>query len=110
MQPSEPFVRARCILRRLDDARRDGIDPGATGGVVDRKETGGRGEAALRERREDRRCAGVGVLGDSRRNADASSQAGERGAPFLGEELRFLPAVAPGATPVVSLVVTLGDE
>ena len=51
---TEAFVAFRRVHRGLDDARRDGVDPDAAGGVLDGQRPGGRGQAALGQRGQDR--------------------------------------------------------
>src|SRR6185437_5675808 len=49
--------------RSFDDARKDGVDPDAEGGVLDRQRPGGRGQAALGQRGQHRGRAGTGGSG-----------------------------------------------
>ena len=56
--------------RSPDDAREDGVDPDAEGGVLDRQRPGGRGQAALGQRGHHRGRAGTGGSGAGGRDVD----------------------------------------
>ena len=58
----EELVGLLGVHRGLDDARRDGVDADAAGGVLDRQRLGGRLQAALGQRGQRRGNLGVGVV------------------------------------------------
>ena len=67
---TESVIAFRRVHRRLDDARRDRVDPDAAGGVLDGQRPGGRGQAALGQRGQHRGRAGVRDLRDRGRDVD----------------------------------------
>src|SRR5262249_58657462 len=56
---AEVRIAVRRVHRGLDDARRDGVDADAAGGVLEGQRPGRRGQAALGKRRQHRGRAGL---------------------------------------------------
>src|SRR6185312_4117590 len=70
LQEQDAVNDAADLGRSPDDAKGDGVDPDAEGGVLDRQRPGGRGQAALGQRGQHRGRAGTGGSGAGGRDVD----------------------------------------
>ena len=69
-QAAEAMIVAAGVHRGRDDARGDGVDPDATGAILDGQRAGGRGQAALGQGGQHRGRTGVSGFSDDGADVD----------------------------------------